>query len=270
VQIGRDVAAAWSGALSDHISTSDYFTRILPSNDVEQHLRVSDLGHTSRADAIRLGQKTGADRVVWGSIGGIDSHTGVQIFARNIWHLATFHNPRGHSVSRWVEVPVQVIARTRTVKVDLAYQVISTHGGATLASDSSPRTLQARAVWTAYLPDGGPDTYTLVTDEVRRANPERAHQIESEWATVVGAGVTLAQVVDARRECAKRPLDRAQVMARYAAGAAFVILEDLPSPQDLAQASLVASWPSVQHSLVQLDDVDDADLGAISAGDTSN
>jgi hypothetical protein len=270
VQIGRDVAAAWSGQLTEHIPTGDYFTRIVPSDDVEQQLRVSDLGRTSRADAIRLGQRAGADRVVWGSIGPIDSHTGVQLFARNIWHLATVRDAGGHSVSRWVEVPVQVVARTRTVNVNLAYQVISTHGGATLASESTPRTLAARAVWTAYLPDGGPDTYALVTDEYRRADPDGAKRIESEWASVVGAGVTLAQVFDARRECAKRPLDRGQVLARYAAGAAFVMLEDLPSAQDLAQATLVSGWPKVQHSLVQLDDKDDVDLGAISAGDTSN
>jgi hypothetical protein len=270
VQIGRDVAAAWSGALTEHLSTSDYFTRILPADDVEQLLRVSDLGRTSRADAIRLGQRAGADRVVWGSIGAIDSHSGLHFFQRNIWHLATVRDETGHAVSRWVEMPIQVVARTRTVNVGLAYEVISTRGGATLARESGPRTLEARAVWTAYLPDGGPDTYMLVTDEFRRANPERAKQIESEWASVVGAGVTLGQVCEARRACAKRPYDRNEVLARYAAGAAFVMLEDLPSAQELAQAALSAGWPSVQHSLVQLDDVDDVDLGAISAGDTSN
>jgi len=44
---------------------------------------------------------------------------------------------------------------------------------------------------------------------------------------------------------------------------------ELVAIQD-SDPGLVASWPSVQHSLVQLDDVDDVDLGAISAGDTSN
>jgi len=269
-QMGRDVAAAWSGALTEHLSTADYFTRILPSDDIERQLRVSDLGRTQRADAIRLGQKAGADRVVWGSIGAVDSHTGVHIFTRSIWHLATARDETGHSASRWVEVPIQVISRTRTVNVDLAYEVIATRGGWTLARESGPRTLEARAVWTAYLPDGGPDTYRLVTDEFRRANPERAKQVESDWASVVGAGTTLAQVFEARRACAKRPIDRTEVLARYAAGAAFIMLEDLPSAQELAQATLSASWPSVQHSLVQIDDVDDVDLGAISAGDTGN
>ncbi len=270
--LGRAIASEWSGALAEHFPAGDSFTRVLPADDVERALSVADLGRTSRADAIQLATKVGADRVVWGSVGPVDSHAGIHFFQRSIWRRVTDRDAAGHSVSSWVEIPIQVVARTRTVSVDLAYEVIATRGGATLAREHGARTIDARAVWTSYVPDGGADTYTLVTDEMRRADPDRARKIESEWASCVGAGTTLAQVLSARRdrERARQAPDPADVLARYAAGAAFVMLEDLPSTHELAHAALAAGWQPVQRSLAQLDTVDDLDLDAMSAGDTPN
>jgi hypothetical protein len=270
VNLGRTIASEWSGSLTEHLPAGDYFTRVLPTDDVERVMSVADLSRTTRADAIRLGAKAGADRVVWGSIGPVDSKSGIHFFQRTIWHLTSGKDASGHAVSSWVEIPIQVVSRTRTVSVDLAYEVISTHGGATLARERSPRNIDARAVWTTYVPEGGPETYTLVTDEMRKTNPDRCQQIESEWASVVGAGTTLAQVLDAKRARAQRSPEPAEVLARYAAGVGFVMLEDLPSTQELAHAALSASWQPVQHSLVQLDAVDDLDLDTISAGETAN
>jgi hypothetical protein len=77
-------------------------------------------------------------------------------------------------------------------------------------------------------------------------------------------------VIDARRACANRPVEHAAVLARYASGAAFMMIEELPSTEELAQASLYSAWSSVHKSLVALDAVDDVDLGAMSATDTPN
>jgi len=270
VNLGRGIASEWSASLTEHLPAGDYFTRVLPADAVERAMSVADLGRTTRADAIRLGTKLGADRVVWGSIGPVDSKADIHFFQRTIWHLASGKDAAGHTTSSWLEVPIQVVSRTRTVSVDLAYEVISTHGGTTLAREHGARSINARAVWTAYVPDGGPESYALVTDEMRRTNPDRCQQIESEWASVVGAGTTLAQVLEAKRTGARQSADPADVLARYAAGATFVMLQDLPSTQDLAHAALAAGWQPVQHSLIQLDPVDDLDLDAISAGETAN
>jgi len=267
-QMGRDVAAAWNGALVEQLAGGETFTHILPAENVERELRLSDLGRTSRADAIRIGKKTGADRVVWGSIGAVEAKTGVQFFTHNVWHRVPGRDESGRTVMRWVEIPFPVVARTRTVKADLAYEVISTRGGTTLTRESGPRTLEARALWTAFVPDGAADTYMLVSEEMRRADPERAEQIEAEWANVVGTATTLSQVIDARRACANRPLDRPTVVSRYASGAAFVMIEDLPSTEELAQASLCSAWQAVHKSLLALDEVDDVDLGPVSATET--
>ncbi len=265
--MGRDVAAAWSDELLESLSAEETFTRVLTPEDVERHMKLRELGKSTRADAVRIGERADADRVVWGTIGAIDSQTGVQYFRRNVWHRTIVRDETGRSVSRWVEFPLHVIARTRTVSVDLAYEVISTKSGSTLTRESGTRGLAARAVWTAHLPEGESDSYVLVTDEFRSANPERAKQIEADWRKVVGPNTTLSQVIEAKRVSQRRPMERADVLARYASGASFVLIEELPSAQELAQSALVASWKSVRGSLVDLDDVDDVDTRAISVSD---
>jgi hypothetical protein len=270
VTLGRDVAASWSGELVEHMPAGSYFTRILPSEDVERELRVSDLGRTSRDDAIRLARKAGADRVVWGSIGEVDSKSSIHFFSETVWRRVVEKDASGKSVTRWAEVPIQVVSRVRTVNVGLTYEVIAANGGTTIARDSGTRTMKARAVWTAYMPESGPDTYTLVSDEFRKADPERAKKVESKWSAVVGEGTTLAQVLDAKRTSAKQSNDRAGAIARLAAGAAFVMLDDLPSTEELTFAALTGGWQSVHQALVQLDGVDDVDLGAASAVRTTN
>jgi hypothetical protein len=267
-QMSRDIAAAWNGALVEQLAGGETFTHILPAEDVERQLRLSDLGRTSRTDAIRIGKKAGADRVVWGSIGAVEAKTGVQFFTHNVWHRVPARDDAGRTVMRWVEIPFPVVARTRTVKADLAYEVISTRGGTTLARESGPRTLEARALWTAFVPDGAADTYMLVSEEMRRSDPDRAQQVEAEWANIVGASTTLSQVIEARRACANRPLEHPAVLARYASGAAFVMIEELPSTEELAQASLSSAWHAVHKSLLALDEVDDVDLGPVSASET--
>jgi len=267
--LSREIAAAWSGSLVEHMAAGEYFTRILPIEDVERELRVSDLGRTSRDDAVRLGREAGADRVVWGSIGEVDSKSSIHFFAETVWRRVVEKDETGAKITRWVEVPIQVVSRVRTVDVGLSYEVIATDGGVTLARDSGTRTMKARTVWTAYSPEDGPDRYALVTDEIRTANPERAKQIESKWASVVGAGTTLGQVLDAKRAY-RGSNDRAGAVARFAAGAAFVMLEDLPSTEELTWAALANGWTSVHRDLVNLDGVDDVDLGAASASRTTN
>ena len=117
------------------------------------------------------------------------------------------------------------------------------------------------------LPGEGVDRKAYL--EAKFGGPERAKQVESKWDAVVGAGTTLAQVLDAKRAY-KGSSDRAGAIARFAAGAAFVMLEDLPSADELTWAALANGWQSVHRDLVNLDGVDDVDLGATSASRTTD
>ncbi len=265
-RMGRDVAASWRGEVVERMADPGaYFTRILPVEDVERAMRVADLDRMSRDDAIRLGRKAGAERVVWGTIGEVDSKSGIHFFTDRVVRRVTDRNEDGTKTTRWIEVPIEVVARIRTVKVDMEYEVIATKDGATLARRSEPRTMKARVVWTAYMPEGAPDTYSLVTEETRSSNPTRAKQIEAKWQEVVGEGTTLVQVLEAKRTSAKNSDDSRAVLARLIAGAAFVMMEELPSTEDLTFGALAGGWQPLHKDLVRLDGVDDVDLGVSSA-----
>jgi hypothetical protein len=155
-----------------------------------------------------------------------------------------------------------VVARVRDVTVEVEYDVISTHDGASLAHHRGARSTSARVVWTSYTPEGELDAYALVSEVVRAANPERARDIETRWRSVCGEKTTLHQVLEARRSTGRSArYDRGSSLPRFIAGAAFVFLEDLPPASDLAYAALAGGWGPLRQDLQRLDEVDDVDLG---------
>jgi hypothetical protein len=258
--LGREVAASWRGDVVEAMTPpGTYFTRILSSDDIERAMTVADMGRLTRDDAVRIGRGAGADRVVWGSIGAIDSKSGIQYFSDVVYRRVVEKNSDGTKTTRWAAVPIEVIARVRTVNVDLEHEVIAAKGGTTLARQRGTRTMKARVVWTAYMPEGAPDTYSLVTEETRESDPDRAKAVEAKWSAVVGEGTSLVQVLEARRAGSKP--SKADVLGRIMAGAAFVFLEELPSTEELAFGALAGGWKPVCDDLVRLDAVDDPDLG---------
>jgi len=74
--------------------------------------------------------------------------------------------------------------------------------------------------------------------------------------------------IDARRACLRKPYDRSAAITRFAAGAAFVMLQELPSARELAQATAENGWQSVRESLVRLDGVDDAEVRGAAVSST--
>jgi hypothetical protein len=262
--LGREVAETWRAELAGHSSSQKLrYTRILPGESVEQEIRVTDVGRLGRADAVALAKNAGAERVVWGTIGETRSKSRIETFSETVVRRMVIKNPDGTSTTRWVEVPIQVIARTRTVDVDLDYELMTANGG-TLTRRKDVRTMNARVLWTAMTPVGAPDTYALYSEEARSADPERCKRIETRWKAVVGDGTTLSQVLEAKRS-SPRETDPAQAMARIVAGAAVVLLEGLPSADELAVAALNASWKTVYNDLVTFDAVDDIDVEAPAA-----
>ena len=259
--MGRDVSASWRGDVVERMGApGGYFTKIQPVEDVERLLSLPDLGRVSRDEAIRVGRRAGADRVVWGTIGETESKTSIHFFTDVIGRRITDRDAEGHERVRWVDVPFECVARVRHVTVDLEYEVIATRTGTTLSRRRDPCTLSARAVWTAFAPEGALEAYALVSEPSRSADPDRAKSIETRWKAVVGEGTTLGQVLEAKRS-SRGWQDRHEVIGRYIAGAAFVLLQELPSAQDLAFAALARGWKPVYEDVVRLDAIDDADLG---------
>ena len=261
-ELGRQVASDWRDRIAEHLADPDvHFTTVLGSPSIEQNMTVAQLGRANRDDALALGRKAGAARVVWARIDGIDSQTKLHLFVDVISHRVTEKDANGNEVTRWVEVPVEIVSRVRTVTANVDYEVIGTRGGETLAHQRSQRVSSARVVWTSFQPEGDLGAYALVSEAVRAANPTRAKDIETRWKDACGDNTTLQQVLEARRSTHNEGHYDREALPRLVAGTAFLFLQELPPTQDLAYAALANGWQPVVADLIRLDAVDDVDLG---------
>ncbi|HEX3113599.1 MAG TPA: hypothetical protein VHU20_10060 [Candidatus Eisenbacteria bacterium] len=261
---GAELAQAWQDDLVENLAPpTTQFTRIVSGDALRRSMTLADLDDVSREQAIRMARKAGAERVVWGSVGNVKSTTKLHLFQDNVWRRVVERGPNGTEVVRWVEVPIQVVSRVRDVKVGVDYEVIDTRSGTSLVHRHLDRSSSARVVWTSDRFDGDPSSYVLVSDSFRSTHPDRAKEIETRWSDACGAGTTLVQVLEARRNAGSSGRYARQALPRFAAGAAFVFMEDLPPADDLALAALTQSSRSVRDDLVNMDAVDDVDLGVV-------
>lgn len=259
---GADVADAWRDALTERlVAPRAHFTRVLGADAVNARLTVAEWRHMTRDDAVRLARRSGAVRLVWGSLGPIHAETHVHVFRDVVARRVTTTDADGHATVAWVDVPIEVVSRTRDIAVDVSYEVIAVRDGSSLAHHHAPLTSRARVVWTSCDPQGDVNDYALVSDAVRSADPVRAKEVDVRWQDVCGAGTTLPQVLAARHASrGDGGYDRG-ALGRFAAGAAFVFLQDLPPAGDLALEALRGAWGPLDQDLAQLDGADDVDLG---------
>lgn len=261
-RIGFQVARAWrDNLIQDFAPPAAQFTRILGGDAVERAMTVAQLDGVSRAEAIRLGRKAGAQRIVWGSIGDVKSSTRLDVFKDTVARRVVETDAQGRTSTRWVEVPIEVIARVRDVTVGVDYEVIATESEASLATRHVDRSTMARVVWTSYRPEGDPASYSLVSETVRASDPNRVRDVETRWRSVCGSATTLAQVLEARRSAGSSGRYAREALPRFMAGAAFVFLEDLPPAEDLALTALSQGYSPLRDDLLRLDPIDDVDLG---------
>lgn len=263
--MGVELARAWHADLAEALAEHARYTRLVPSATAEKNLTVAQLSRLTREDAVQLGKKAGAQRVVFGTIGPIESKTRMEFYRDVVCRRVQETGPDGETVTRWIEVPIEVVARLRDVTVDLGFEVVGTKDGATLAQRHDGHSNSARVVWTSYQPEKDLDAYALVSETMRRNDPNRARKIEQRWKAVCGEA-TLRQVLEARVASGRRGRYDRGSLSRFAAGAAFVFLEELPPAEDLAFAALTSCAP-LREDLLRLDAIDDVDLGGTAAVD---
>jgi len=269
--LGVEVAQAWrDNLLQDFAPPAASFTRILGDDAIERFMTVSELEGLSREQAIRLGRKAGAHRVVWGSIGRVRSSTKLNLFRDTIVRRVVEREAKGSESVRWVEVPIEVVARVRDVTVGVDYEVIAVKSGVSIAHRHFDRSTSARVVWTSHQVEGDPASYSLVSETVRAANPDRVKEVEKRWKSVCGDATTLVQVLQARRASGNSGRYARESLPRFLAGAAFVFLEDLPPAEDLAYAALAQGSAPLREDLLRLDQIDDVDLGVDTPGSISH
>jgi hypothetical protein len=260
--LGVQVAEQWRDDMTHDLTPpAARFTRVLGAAAVEGSMTLAQLAGLTREEAVRVGKKAGAQRVVWGTIGDVRSTTRLEVFKDVVARRITEKDAQGRKSTRWVDVPIEVIARVRDVTVGVDYEVTAIKDAASVAHERFDRSMSARVVWTAYDPEGDVSSYSLVSEASRTTNPSHAKEVESHWRSVCGEGTTLGQVLEARRSTKSGGRYSRESLPRFIAGAAFVFLEDLPPAEDLAFAALAKGSSSLKDELLRLDAIDDVDLG---------
>jgi hypothetical protein len=254
--LGRDVATAWRDEIGQRMAPpTASFTRILGAEAVESAVSLAQLGRLTRAEALRAGR----DAAPGGVYVGDGTSTRLEIFKDHVSRRIVQKDTDGTRRVFWIDVPIEVVARTRVVTVKVDCEVVSARGGASLAHRVIERSTSARVVWTSHSPEGDIDTYSLVSDEVRAADPARTKQVESRWKAVCGNETTLQQVLSARRSTRGSGQYDRGALPRFIEGAAFVMLSELPPAND-------PRWPPSRTAGSRcigargVDEVDDVDL----------
>lgn len=260
--LGREVADAWRTAVARRLTDERVrFTRLVSREEVERAMTVAELGRLSREEAVRIGRQVGARFVVWGTLGGTETDTRADRFDDYVQRRVIERNEQGQEVARWVDIPMDVVSRRRTVRVEVEYEVIATDEEVTVARQDVRRSMTAHTLWATRAPDGDLDAFALVSDQVRQREPERANRVETRWKAVAGERTSVKDVLRGVRGTRGGPAYRRDQLPRFYPGAGGpVFLDDLPPADDLVYAALIHAWEPLLDDLVRMDPLDPPDL----------
>lgn len=260
--LGREVADAWQDAVVRRLTDRRVrFTRVVSREEVERAMTVAELGRLSREEAIRIGRRVGARLVVWGQLGGTETDTRADRYDDFVQRRVTEKDEQGREVVRWMDIPIDVVSRQRTVRVEVEYEVIATDEEVVVARQDVQRTMTAHTLWVARAPEGDLDAYALISEQLRQREPERANRVETRWKSVAGERTSVKDVLRGVRGAQGRPAYRRELLPRfYPDVKGPVFLDDLPPAEDLAYAALIHAWEPLLDDLVRLDPLDLPDL----------
>jgi len=251
----RELADQTYSEIVRRVNPQNYpFTVLLGRDQVYSKVTVADLDHMGRREAIRVGRDLDADRIVSGRFYGLRTKTDTESYHSTIYRKVVEKDEKGASVERFVEREIDVVARTRDVSVRYEFEVLDTEDGSVLASAGNAVDAEARALYTSYQADGDCDDYCLASPALRRADPERAKEVESEWKERFGSW-TLPELLERARKDRERTRYRSDYRDEFYGNTAArpVFLGDLPPEDDLAVIALHEVWRPVLSALQELD-----------------
>jgi len=244
------------------------FTRLIGSDQINRKLTVSQMGHLSREEAVRLGRALGAQRVVLGRFHGLRSNTDTDSYHETIFRKVTERDESGGTRVRFVEQRFDAVMRQRQIWVAYDLQVIDTDEETALAHRGEQKSLVARTVFTRFEPVGSCDDYCLVSPDLKAAEPERAKRVEQEWSGRFGSW-TLPRLLERARKDSGRTRYLPQYHSEFASAGTStpIFLDDLPPADELATIALFDVWVPVLEVLRELDGVDAVDVRAVADED---
>ena len=241
------------GGSSDHFQ----FTEMIPLDSVEARVSMADTRELSREQALAIGRKLGAQRVVCGHLAGMRSSSNQSELVAPIYRKRESKDAQGNSVVRWEEQSLRVILRDREVTVQYDFDVLDVRTGTVVAHRELPGKTAARTAWTDFRPESGPDDYVLLPGDARRADPDRGKQADTRWSERMGTWTLPAFMQKAREDRARARYDRRYRGEFYTdTHRRPVWMGELPGEEELAFVAVEDAWRSVLGVLQELDPKD--------------
>jgi hypothetical protein len=246
-QVGQQVPGHAAGALS--------FTEFVDGSAIAGVMTVAQASHMSRDEALALGRKVGADRVVVGRFAGMRANNDLKDLTLPIYRKVDRKDDKGGTITDWVESSLQVVTRERQVTVNWEFDVLDARSGVVLAHRTVPAATAARVVWSDFKPEGDCDRYTLLPPDVRRNDTTRAKRVDSQWEERVGSW-TLPSLLTKARDGRNRAHWSREYRGEFRGTDTRrrpVWLGELPGEDDMAFVALDSAWRDVYTALQELD-----------------
>lgn len=254
----QEVAAQVERELFSRANSAFRFTQLVEPENITGIMTVSQANRMNRGDALTLGGKVGADRVLVGRIAGLRSNNELKLMTVPIYRKVTYKDATGATLVRWDESTLHVITRERQVTVNWDFDVMDVKSGAVLAHRAVPSNTAARVVWTDFRPEGDCDLYSLLPPDVRSRDTVRAKRVDSEWDERCGTW-TLPDLLRKSRDARIRITWSKEYRGDFRGVDTRrhpVWLGELPGEDDLAFVALDDAWRPVLATLQELDERD--------------
>lgn len=230
------------------------FTELIPMDQVYAKATVAQLSSLTAGEALSLGVKLKADRVVMGRVFGVRAETRTDRYRETLVRRFTERDTAGREVIRWVDVPFDAVMREREVSVQYGYEVIDIRTGEAVAAEGDRLTSFARVVWTDFRPDGDCNRYSLLSPDRRRADASRARGVDDRWKQTFGDW-TLPALLEASRTNRSRTHYQSRYRDEFRRDTRGrpVFMAELPREDDLIRNALQAVGGTVLSTLRALD-----------------
>jgi hypothetical protein len=254
-ELGRALAARiWEGVQQHAPASRLQFTRLVGPDQAYARMTASELDDLSREQAIRLGRRLGADRVVWARLYGSHTDTNTDRYHDTIYRRRAQRDSSGRSREVFEPVEFTAIRRSRQVSASWEIEVLDVNLETSIARRANTVAAFARTVYTDFAPDGDCDDYCLVPPATRSSDPGRGRRREDEWKSTFGSW-TVPHLLEAARREHGRSSGMAEVRGQFRRDTRDqpVFLDDLPGEGDLLMVALDDLWRPALDAIVEQD-----------------
>ena len=168
-------------------SPSLFFTRVIDLQRVFEGTSVAQMQRMTREDALAIGRRLRADRVVYGRYTGLRVDNATQDFIVPLYRKEIVKVADGPDQERWTETMMNVRVRERHIRVVMAWEVVDVHSGDLLAAHEEPREAFARVAWSDLRVDGDCDHYRFAPDDPGGPRRGQGQESAQRWKEAMGS-----------------------------------------------------------------------------------